>query len=130
MVEPNNASSRLLKTSESYGLYLASAINTSSTITKSRSSIGKLISLGEVICNLEINSMHGLHSNWMTFLLLLVIQASNTPITTTQADIGFSDSNDAMFVNATFSASDASILIPGSLLLERGNNGIIDNNLK
>jgi hypothetical protein len=66
----------------------------------------------------------------ITFLLLIVIQASKILITPTQADIRFPDSNDALFVNATFSASDASILIPGSLLLERGNNGINDNNLK
>ena len=66
----------------------------------------------------------------MTSSILIVLQASKVKISTTQADILFPDSNDALFVNATFSASAASILIPGTLLVERGMNGNNENSLK
>eukprot|EP00731_Ephydatia_muelleri_P028374 Em0020g18a len=89
-VDPNAASPLLLRICELYGLYLASAINTTSSITLSRPSI--------------------------------VLQASKVQITPNQADIKFPDGNGDLFINATFSTSAASIIIPGALLLERGNN--------
>ena len=52
-----------------------------------------------------------------------MLQASKVQITPNQADIEFPDGNGDLFMNATFSASAASITIPGALLLERGNNG-------
>ena len=66
----------------------------------------------------------------MTLHLLVVIQASKILIRKDQADIQFPDSNDDLFVNATFSAIDASIFIPGAVLLERATNGIKDFILK
>ena len=58
-----------------------------------------------------------------------MLQASKVQITPNQADIKFPDGNGDLFINATFSASDASIIIPGALLLERGNNGINEINI-
>ena len=66
----------------------------------------------------------------MTFSILIVLQASKVKISTNQSDIWFPDSNDALFVNATISASAASILIPGALLMERGKNGNNENSFK
>ena len=63
------------------------------------------------------------------YILLLVLQASKVQITPNQADIKFPDGNGDLFTNATFSASDASIVIPGALLLERGKNGTNESNI-
>ena len=59
----------------------------------------------------------------LLYILLLVLQASNVQITQNQADIEFPDGDSDLFMNATFSASNTSIIIPGALLLERGHNG-------
>ena len=56
-----------------------------------------------------------------------VLQPSKVNITTNQPDIWFPDSNDVLFINAMFSSSDASIFIPGALILERGKNGNNDS---
>ena len=58
-----------------------------------------------------------------------MLQASKVQITASQADIKFPDGNGDIFINATFSASAASISIPGALLLERGNNGTNESNV-
>eukprot|EP00731_Ephydatia_muelleri_P004746 Em0002g922a len=88
-VYPNTASSLLLSNTESYGLYVASTINTSTSIMLSRSSI--------------------------------VLEASKVQIAPNQADIKFPGGISDLFVNASFSSSDANIVIPGGLLFERAN---------
>ena len=57
-----------------------------------------------------------------------MLQASKVQITPNQADIKFPDGNGDLFINVTFSAGDASIIIPGALLLERGKNGTYESN--
>ena len=58
-----------------------------------------------------------------------VLQTSKVNITTNQPDIWFPGNNDVLFINATFSSSDASIFIPGAFILERGKNGNKDSPL-
>ena len=58
-----------------------------------------------------------------------MLQASRVQIASNQADMKFPDGNYDLFINATFSVSDASIIIPGALLLERGNNGTHETNI-
>lgn len=48
------------------------------------------------------------------------LHASKMQVAKDQADIIFPNKNDTVFENATFSATDATVIIPGSLLLERG----------
>ena len=66
---------------------------------------------------------------YLLYILLLVLQASKVQTTPNQADIKFPDGNGDLFINATFSTSDASIIIPGGLLLERRKNGINKSNI-
>ena len=60
----------------------------------------------------------------MYTLFLAVLQASNVKTTPNQADIIFPGGISDLFANASFSSSDASIVIPGALLLERANKGM------
>ena len=58
-----------------------------------------------------------------------MLQASKVQITANQADIKFPDGNGDLFINATFPASAASIIIPGAILLERGYYGTNECNV-